>query len=326
MTERVPSFFGKYENFDKAYLTADFSPRKYFRWTNNKTSYVLMDCPDLKTINEFIEVDEFLISMGLSAPEIIEKDTDQGFLLLEDFGDNTFTKVLNTNPKAEYNLYENAVKTLVHLHETCETKPAFLKEYTSDVAFQKVKQFCDHYLPHVLKRDCAALEDSFINAWQTPIELALSSKKNIFLRDYHVDNLMDLPNRKAHKNVGLLDFQDALWAPVAGDLVSLLEDARRDVPSEIKQAMWKRYLDLHPKGDHEEIYIAGKILSAVRHTKIIGLFTRVAKENNNKKHLARIKQLWQMLEECCQIAEMQSVREWLNEHVPSTNRIVPKYS
>lgn len=323
MNERIPSFFGKYENFDKAYLTADFSPRKYFRWTNNKTSYVLMDCPDLKTLNEFIEVDEFLISIGLSAPEIIAKDTDQGFLLLEDFGDNTFTKVLAETPRVEYTLYGNAVKTLVHLHEHCETKPDFLKEYTNDIALQKVKQFCQHYLPHVLKRDCAALESSFLNAWEEPIKMALSSKKNIFLRDYHVDNLMDLSKRKAPKNVGLLDFQDALWAPVAGDLVSLLEDARRDVPCEIKQAMWKRYLDFYPKGDHEEIYIAGKILSAVRHTKIIGLFTRVAKENNNKKHLARIKNLWQMLEECYQIAEMHSVREWLNEHVPSASRIVP---
>lgn len=324
MNERIPSFFGKYEQFDKAYLTADFSPRKYFRWTNNKTSYVLMDCADLKTLNEFIEVDELLISMGLSAPEIIEKDTDQGFLLLEDFGDNTFTKVLNTNPKAEYNLYENAVKALLHMHETCENKPAFLKEYTSDVALQKIKQFCKHYLPHVLKRDCSELENSFINAWKNPISLALSSKKNIFLRDYHVDNLMDLPTRKSPQNVGLLDFQDALWAPVAGDLVSLLEDARRDVPSEIKQDMWKHYLDMHPKGDHEEIYIAGNILSAVRHTKIIGLFTRVAKENNNKRHLSRIANLWKMLQECCQIAEMQSVREWLNEYVPSAKRIVPK--
>lgn len=324
MMARVPNFFQKYEQFNKNYLTADFSPRKYYRWTNNNTSYVLMDSADLKTLNEFIMVDELLRNLDVSAPEIIEKDTEQGFLLLEDFGDNTFTKVLTNNPNSEYQLYKNAVQTLIHLQEHCENKPEFLKEYTSEIGIEKVKQFSNHYLPQVLAKDCSNLESSFLNAWQAPIELALSTKKRIFLRDYHVDNLMDLPKRTKPKNVGLLDFQDALWAPVAGDLVSLLEDARRDVPAEIKQDMWKLYLDFYPKGDHEEIYIAGTVLSAVRHTKIIGLFTRVAKQNNNTRHLKRIANLWGLLEECCKISELQVVREWLNEYVPENFRIVPK--
>ena len=323
MMERIPNFFQKYEQFNKDYLTADFSPRQYYRWTNAKISYVLMDSVDLKTLNEFIMVDELLLSLGLSAPEIIEQDTEQGFLLLEDFGDNTFTKVLQTNLNSEYVLYKNAVQTLMHLQERCENKPGFLKEYTSELGLEKVKQFSTHYLPQVLAKDCSNLENSFLKAWHAPIELALSTKKGIFLRDYHVDNLMDLPKRAQPKNVGLLDFQDALWAPVAGDLVSLLEDARRDVPVEIKQDMWKHYLDFYPKGDHEEIYIAGTILSAVRHTKIIGLFTRVAKQNNNTRHLKRITNLWSLLQECCKISELQVVREWLNECVPENFRIVP---
>lgn len=326
MMERIPNFFQKYEKFNKAYLTADFSPRKYYRWAHNKTSYVLMDSVALKTLNEFIMVDELLLNLGLSAPEIIEKDTEQGFLLLEDFGDNTFTKVLENNSNSEYQLYKNAVQTLIHLQEHCENKPEFLKEYTSEIGLEKIKQFSTHYLPQVLANDCSNLENSFLNAWQAPIEMALSTKKGIFLRDYHVDNLMDLPKRVQPKNVGLLDFQDALWAPVAGDLVSLLEDARRDVPKEIKQDMWKRYLDFYPKGDHEEIYIAGNILSAVRHTKIIGLFTRVAKQNNNTRHLGRITNLWHMLQECCKISELQTVRVWLNEYVPENLRIVPKFA
>jgi aminoglycoside/choline kinase family phosphotransferase len=325
MIERIPNFFHKYEKFSKSYLTADFSPRKYYRWTNSNASYVLMDSADLKTLNEFIMVDELLLSMGLSAPEIVEKDTEHGFLLLEDFGDNTFTKVLQNNSSSEYMLYKNAVQTLIHLQEHCENKPRFLKEYTIQIGLEKVKQFSTHYLPQVLANDCSHLESSFLNAWQFPIQLALSTKKGIFLRDYHVDNLMDLPKRVMPKSVGLLDFQDALWAPVAGDLVSLLEDARRDVPSEIKQDMWKRYLDFYPKGDHQEIYIAGTILSAVRHAKIIGLFTRVAKQNNNTRHLNRITNLWVLLQECCKISELQTVREWLNEYVPENLRIVPGF-
>ncbi len=324
MNQRTPHFWGQYDQFDKQYLTADFSPRKYFRWQKGNASLVLMDCPDLNSLKAFIDVGEHLLSQGLSAPEIIEVDRDNGFLLLEDFGDATFTKVLQDSSGREYQIYQSAVDVLVHLHERSDSPLPFLKEYTVDFGLNKVRQFLTHYYPEVMGEEVSNTDETdFVNAWKKALILALQTKKSIFLRDYHVDNLMDLSGRQAPKNIGLLDFQDAVWAPVAGDLVSLLGDARRAVSAELTTLMWKKFLDAHPKGDHQEIYIAGCILSAVRHTRILGLFTRVARERGDQRFLDRIPHLWNMLEKCCNIEELQSVKQWFDLNMPKAMRVIP---
>lgn len=324
MNQRVPHFLGKYDHFSKKYLTADFSPRKYFRWEKGKASLILMDCPDLKSLKAFVDVGQHLLSHGLSAPEIIEIDADNGFLLLEDFGDATFTKVLQANANREYHIYEAAVNVLVHLQERTQEPLSFLNIYTVDFGLNKVKQFLAYYYPEVIDQELtSSVENDFLNAWRKVLELALQTKKSIFLRDYHIDNLMDLPQRPSVKNIGLLDFQDAVWAPVAGDLVSLLEDARREVPNELTDLMWKKFLEAHPKGDHQEIYIAGHILSAVRHVRILGLFTRVAKERQDKRFLNRITHLWNLLEKCCTLEELKPVRQWLDLNLPHNKRVMP---
>ena len=324
MIERLPNFWGSYDHYKKQYLTADFSPRKYFRWQNGHDSKVLMDCPDLNSLTAFMKVNQYLVDQGLSVPEIIEADTENGFLLLEDFGDDTFTKVLQTNPGREAQIYEAAVDVLVHLQERTQEPAIFLKAYDVDFGLNKVRQFLTYYYPEVIGEDISStVENDFIEAWKTALKIGLGAKKTIFLRDYHVDNLMDLPHRSVPKNIGLLDFQDAVWAPIAGDLVSLLHDARREVSHDLIKAMWRKYLDAHPKGDHQEIYIAGNILSAVRHTRIIGLFTKVAKERGDKRFLNRIPHLWNLLNNCCKIEELKLARQWFQDNLPKTKQMIP---
>lgn len=325
MSERSPNFLGKYNHFNKQYLTADFSPRKYFRWQHENTSRVLMDSPNLESLSAFMVVGNYLREQGLSAPEIIEADTENGFLLLEDFGDATFTKVLQTDLTREHQIYISAVDVLVHLQERTDTVLPFLKEYTVDFGLNKVKQFLMHYYPRVMQEEISnSNEQSYLTAWESALRLALQTKKSIFMRDYHVDNLMDLRDRRAPKNIGLLDFQDAVWGPIAGDLVSLLEDARREVSPELTKQMWRRFLDAHPKGDHQEIYVAGNILSAVRHARILGLFTKVASERNDKRFLKQIPHLWTLLQRCCELEELKPVRQWFDVHVPQVKRVIPQ--
>ena len=324
MSQRIPCFWGQYDDFSKQFLTADFSPRKYFRWQSGNTSLVLMDCPDLNSLKAFIEIGNHLAANGLSAPEIIEVDSEQGFLLLEDFGDATFTKVLQESPGREHQIYKSAVDVLVHLQERNENALPFLKAYTVDFGLNKVKQFLAYYYPKVMDEEVSTTaQNDFISVWTKALELALQTKKSIFLRDYHVDNLMDLPERSAPKNIGLLDFQDAVWAPIAGDLVSLLGDARREVSIELTNLMWKRFLDAHPKGDHQEIYIAGNILSAVRQVRILGLFTRAATERGDKRFLNRIPHLWNLFEKCCEIEELKPVKQWFDLNLPQLKRLIP---
>ena len=129
MSPRFPHFEGQYDTFDKQFMTTDFSPRKYFRWQKGSTSLVLMDCPDLDSLKAFVDVGEYLLSQGLSAPQILEVDKDNGFLLLEDFGDATFTKVLQDTPGRELDLYQSAVDVLVHLGERTQDLLPFLKRY-----------------------------------------------------------------------------------------------------------------------------------------------------------------------------------------------------
>ncbi len=325
MSERIPSFWGSYDHYQKQYLTADFSPRKYFRWQNGHNSKILMDCPDLNSLAAFMQVGQYLFDQGLSVPEIIEADTASGFLLLEDFGDDTFTKVLKTKPGREGQIYGAAVDVLVHLQERSQDRSPFLKIYDVDFGLNKVRQFLTHYYPEVIGETVSsAIEHDFLQSWQTVLRIGLGAKKTICLRDYHVDNLMDLPQRTGPKNIGLLDFQDAVWAPIAGDLVSLLHDARREVTEDLKKAMWVKYLDVHPKGDHQEIYIAGNILSAVRHMRIIGLFTLAAKERRDQRFLGQIPHLWNLLENCCKIEELKPVRQWLAENMPTSKRVIPE--
>lgn len=325
MSERIPSFLNHYSHFDKQYLTADLSPRKYFRWKNGSTSFVLMDCPNIDSLKAFIAIDKYLLGQGLSAPEIIEEDIANGYLLLEDFGDATYTKILQKDSRKEKELYTSAVDVLTHLHERIDTTLPFLKEYTVDFGLNKVQQFLQHYYPKIMGAEVSDTnQHSYLNAWKSAVDLALQTKKSIFMRDYHVDNLMELKERITPKNVGLLDFQDAVWAPIAGDLVSLLEDARREVSDELTDQMWKKFLDAHPKGDHQEIFVSGIILSAVRHTRILGLFTRVAVERGDKRFLKQIPHLWRMLQRCYQIEELKPVRQWFDAHVPFAMRVIPE--
>lgn len=324
MNGRFPHFLEKYDHFNKQYLTADFSPRKYFRWQHEDTSLVLMDCPNVDSLKAFMNVGQYLREQGLSAPEIIEADIENGFLLLEDFGDATFTKVLQTDLTREHQIYTAAVDVLVHLQERTDVILPFLKEYTVDFGLNKVKQFLIYYYPKVMNKEISnTAEENYINVWKSPLELALQTKKSIFMRDYHVDNLMDLKNRVSPKNIGLLDFQGAVWGPVAGDFVSLFEDARREVSQDLTKQMWRRFLDAHPKGDHQEIYIAGNIISAVRHARILGLFTRVASERDDKRFLKQIPHLWNMLQKCCTIEELKPVKQWFDLNVPQTKRVIP---
>ncbi len=324
MNERIPSFWGSYDHYQKQYLTADLSTRKYFRWQNGQNSLVLMDSPDLESLKSFMTIGQYLCDQDLSAPEIIEADPENGFLLLEDFGDATFTKVLQSDPKREWEIYNDAVGVLVHLQERTQDQQPFLKVYDVDFGLNKVRQFLASYYTEVVDEHVESnVENDFLKAWKDALNIGLDSKKTIFLRDYHVDNLMDLPQRGTLKNVGLLDFQDAIWAPVASDLVSLLHDARRYVSYDLQKMLWKKYLDAFPKGDHQEIFIAGSIVSAVRQARIIGLFTRKAKEAGDTRFLGQIPHLWSLLKECCQIEELKAVWQWFDENVPEVKRVVP---
>ena len=134
------------------------------------------------------------------------------------------------------------------------------------------------------------------------------------LRDFHVDNLMGLPGRPGIAACGLLDFQDAVAGPAAYDLMSLLEDARRDLEPGLVQAMLGRYRDAFPDLDLDSFEAAYAILAAQRHAKVIGIFTRLSVRDGKPGYLVHIPRVWRLLEAALEHPALAPVRNWFDRH------------
>jgi hypothetical protein len=143
------------------------------------------------------------------------------------------------------------------------------------------------------------------------------------LRDYHVDNLMVLEERSGVAGCGLLDFQDAVVGPRSYDLVSLLEDARRDIPVQLIAAMLARYLAAFPDLDPAAFRASFAILGAQRSAKIIGIFTRLCRRDGKDQYLRHIPRVWRLLEGGLAAPELAPVKAWFDEVLPPGERRVP---
>lgn len=300
-------------------LAGDASFRRYFRVVNGNRTAVLMDAPPPnEDPRPFIAVSEWLLSRGLSAPEILARDLDKGLLLLGDFGDARLREVLDSDPTRERELYELATDVLVHLHlyPPMEGLPV----HGLDQWLEELKLFTEWYCPAVgLDVDV----DSYQQAWRDV--LGPVAKDGLgpvtVLRDYHAENIMLVEGRDGIAHFGLLDFQDALAGHPAYDLASVLEDARRDVPPAIERAMINRYVAAAGCGvAFEHAYWA---LAAQRNTRILGVFTRLWKRDN-KPHYRRFQpRMWGLLERDLAQPHLVPVRDWFDSNVAPEYRREP---
>lgn len=297
------------------FLAGDASPRQYYRWQNEGKSVVLMDTPVSEKPDHFYNLAQFLCDHQLSAPIVWAADFNQGLMLLEDFGDQTYTRALTQdNTQA---LYELAIDALIHLHNQVRKKPVFVLDYTVAELLREARLFLDWYYPVTQgKQPTLAAQDSYESLWQQAFSDALSQQPNsLILRDYHVDNLVLLSDRDGFRQCGLLDFQDALWGPVGYDIVSLLEDARRDVDPALKEHLWQQYGKAFPSLDLELVRRSSAVISAGRHLKILGIFTRLALRDGKKNYLEHLPRVWQLLEVSLAEAGIPELRGWFQENV-----------
>lgn len=297
------------------FLAGDASFRTYYRLQKQGRSVLFMDAPPPENPREFCQVDEYLIELGFSAPQIIASNFDHGFVLLEDFGDDTYTRLLNKG-KDPIHLYELALDTLITLHKKATTCPAFIKPYTVERLLQEAELFVDWYLPAVASPLSQEARQSFVDLWSAAFSKALDTPHSLVLRDYHVDNLMHLPNREGIQACGLLDFQDALWGPAVYDVVSLVEDARLDIDPFLVESLWQRYGEAFPQMDLEQLRTAGCVLSAGRHAKIIGIFTRLAVRDHKTDYLKHLPRVWRLLEACLDHRELHELKVWFDVNAP----------
>ncbi len=308
-------------------LAADASFRSYHRVTAEDRVAVLMDAPPpMEDVRPFRAVDARLRALGLSAPEILAEDVPHGFLLLEDFGDGTFTRLLKAGAD-EAALYDLAVDALVALHRAPGAAEGFadyaLPVYDRARYLAEAALLPEWFLPAVGVALTAEARAGYDAAWAGALAALDGQPHTLVLRDFHVDNLMRLPGRAGVAACGLLDFQDAVRGPTVYDLMSLLEDARRDLAPELAARGRARYLEAFPDLDREAFAAAWAVLAAQRHAKVIGIFTRLCVRDAKPQYLVHIPRVWRLLEAALAHPALAAVAAWFAAHVPPDARRSP---
>ena len=300
-------------------LAGDASFRRYFRVVDGNRSAVLMDAPPPhEDPRPFIAVAEWLVSRGLSAPDIIARDLDKGLLLLADFGDARLRETLDADPQRERELYELSTDVLVHLHGHPPMEglpPHGLKQWLTELEL-----FTDWYCPAV---GADVDPEAYRGAWTDVLQSVANDGLGpvTVLRDYHAENIMLVDDRQGVAHFGLLDFQDALAGHPAYDLASVLEDARRDVPPAIERAMIDRYVAATGHGEgFERAYWA---LAAQRNTRILGVFTRLCKRDDKPGYRRFQPRMWGLLDGDLAQPGLEPVRDWFEANIPPALRREP---
>jgi len=294
-------------------LAGDASFRRYFRVRNGDRSAMLMDAPPPnEDPGPFLRAARWLDANGMRAPEIYADDEDRGLVLLEDFGEARMRDYLDEWPGDERGVYAGAVDALVSLHRL---PPGPFLAYGLSEYLREARLFTEWYCPaHNLAVDHAG----YGAAWEAVLADLLPRQRPgvTVLRDYHAENIMLLGSLTRQ---GLLDFQDALVGHPAYDLVSLLQDARRDVSVELEAEMFDRYVSA-TGADSAQFLADYARLGAQRNAKIVGIFVRLCKRDGKPRYLDLIPRVWALLERDLAHPALAPVARWFDDNIPAELR------
>ncbi len=344
----------------QAPLAGDASTRRYIRLQRNGRTAMLMDQPQSAEAppapahatpaerralgynaiarlagadtGRFVAASTYLRARGLSAPDIYAADTRQGFVLMEDLGDALYADVL-TNGRDEAALYGAAIDALATLH--AQAAPSLLPPdkplhpYDETALIAETDLMTEWFFPVGLGRAATAEEAGTHRAlWREALAGAAAASPVFVHRDYHAQNLIWLPSRAGVARVGLIDFQDAVAGAQAYDLISLTEDARRDVSPELGEAMTRRYLaQMRAQGtplDEQAFRAAVAVFAAQRNAKIVGIFSRLFKRDGKPRYLGYLPRVWGYLNRDLEHPVLAKLKAWYDRTVPRERRGAPK--
>jgi aminoglycoside/choline kinase family phosphotransferase len=341
-------------------LPGDASTRRYIRLHRNGRKAMLMDQPQQAETpaaaagatpeerrklgynavarlagadcERFAATAEFLHDRGLSAPEIFECDGPRGFAIIEDLGDNLYADVI---PKGadEHALYMAAMEVLARLH--LERAPQMLPRakplhaYDETALLAETELLTDWFFPVALGRSAHADEAQEHRAlWRAAIAPVLEQPAVFVHRDYHAQNLLWLADREGSARVGLIDFQDGVAGSTAYDLISVLEDARRDVAPELMAAATRHYIDTMARHgapvDEDQLRAAMAVMAAQRNAKIAGIFARLFKRDGKPRYLGFLPRVWGYLNRDLDHPALSPLKAWYDRHVPMEARGEPR--
>jgi aminoglycoside/choline kinase family phosphotransferase len=298
-------------------LAGDASNRRYDRVTaKGLPPAVLMDASPEKgeDVRPFITIARHLSGLGLSAPAIYAEDTEHGFLLIEDLGDDLFARVLNKQPDLEAELYETAIDALIVAQQA---KPPPLAAYDAEAMATTALLLPDWYLPHGTgDATSEALRGEYDELVRDMLARLMTGETVLVQRDYHAENLLWLPQREGAARVGLLDFQDAMIGHPAYDLASLLKDARRDVAPNVQTQMLSYYIT-NTGVDAEAFSAAYAACSAQRNLRILGVFARLCVRDAKPSYPDFMPRVWGNLMGDLMHPALADLRKFIETHAPA---------
>ncbi|WP_100259044.1 aminoglycoside phosphotransferase family protein [Qipengyuania seohaensis] len=318
LPDGIHDFLGDtaWQGAEIAPLVGDASFRRYFRLRMGGRSAMLMHAPPPEEDPKpFLHVAKWLADHGMRAPAILAERADRGWILTEDFGDQRMKEWIDANPDDEHAVYAQAIDALVDLHKL---PPGPFEPYDITVYQREAGLFVEWFCPAA---GLTVDEDGWREAWDKALSPMLARQEPgvSVLRDYHAENIMLLEPGKSGGEQGLIDFQDALVGHKAYDLVSLLQDARRDVSTELEAAMLDRYRQAAAPDDYFEDDYAR--LGAQRNAKIVGIFTRLFKRDAKPRYLTMIPRVWEAMERDLQHEALAPVAEWFAANIPDDIRV-----
>ena len=282
-------------------------------------------------VGRFVAASNYLRSHGLTAPEIFAADTKTGFALIEDLGHDLYADVLTNGADAD-ELYGAAIDALAKLHLTeapaaLADKP--LHKYDETALIAETDLLPEWFFPVGLGRKATDDEVAEHRAlWKQTLDPIFAHPAVFVHRDYHAQNLLWLPTRSGHARVGIIDFQDAVAGTHAYDLVSLVEDARRDVDGALAERMTARYLrQMSAQGtplDDTDFRAQAAIMAAQRNAKIVGIFARLYKRDNKPRYLDYLPRVWGYLNKDLQHPALHALKAWYDLRIPLSARGKPQ--
>jgi len=326
-------------------MAGDASIRSYARLYRGERAFILMNSPKrpdgpaiyhgksysaavhlAEDVRPFVAVAGGLRGRGFSAPKIHDADLEQGFLITEDFGKEG---VIEGEPgRPIVTRYEAATDLLARLHGEEATNVLPLAPHVTynvpsfdvDALLTEIGLMLEWYLPDRGADPSEMLRADFIAMWRELLQAPLAAPKTWVLRDYHSPNLLWLAAREGISRVGILDFQDAVMGPPAYDVVSLLQDARIDIPEDIERTLFNRYVEARSTADAgfdaSEFGAHYAILSAQRNTRLLGTFARLNRRDGKPHYLKHQPRIWTYLHRALAHSSLASLRDWYAAHVP----------
>lgn len=270
--------------FDDASFTLskasdDASFRRYFRIERSNLSFIAMDAPPEKENSKrFVEIAELLRDNNIHAPKIIDKDLQQGFLLIEDLGNTTFSQALSADNKLA--LYKRAIDELIKI-QAINTQALSFDLYDETLLQAELNLLIDWYLP---KESNQNLLDKLSQLFDQLIQNSLNSPQVLVHRDYHCRNLMI-----TNDGISVIDFQDAVIGSNSYDLVSLLKDAYIELGSSEVQALLAYFYKQAKLGiSFDKFEKQFDLMGLQRHLKILGIFKRLSIRDGKHQYLNNI--------------------------------------